>query len=137
MPPSANGTCTISRVRPLSLSVWKLAADIGMSPAPKSLSATYEFVAPTNSCWPVLEPTARYEEVMGTLARASMRPSTSQKSLEGLVVPAPWSCCTVPQPAPPALVHTAAAPCTASSVKAHRRVMVDEARFFRVKLPRV
>eukprot|EP00964_Phaeocystis_antarctica_P052695 scaffold30865_cov46-Phaeocystis_antarctica.AAC.1 len=66
-----------------------------MSPEPKWLSALLPLVvAPRNSFCPVLEPTARYVACTGTLARAVIRPSSSQKSFDGLVVPAPCNCRT-------------------------------------------
>ena len=92
MPPSANGTCTIARLA--ATTALYRSADIGMSPAPKWLSALLPLLAPRNSFWPVLEPTARYVACTGNLARADIRPSSSQKSFDGFVVPAPCSTCT-------------------------------------------
>ena len=92
MPPSANGTCTIARLA--ATTALYRSADIGMSPAPKWLSALLPLLAPRNSFWPVLEPTARYVACTGNLARAVIRPSSSQKSFDGFVVPAPCSICT-------------------------------------------
>ena len=93
MPPSANGTCTIARLA--ATTALYRSADIGMSPAPKWLSALLPLLAPRNSFWPVLEPTARYVACTGNLARAVIRPSSSQKSFDGFVVPAPCSDCTL------------------------------------------
>ena len=93
MPPSANGTCTIARLA--ATTALYRSADIGMSPAPKWLSALLPLLAPRNSFWPVLEPTARYVACTGNLARAVIRPSSSQKSFDGFVVPAPCSICTL------------------------------------------